>query len=123
VAPRELLGRGALVVCALVVGLRVFGALRRRLRSQRAAPLVASSRSPDRFEVVPAELGRILAEVARTTGGREQHEKTLAARLGALMARRELLSAGRAPLSSHRLPAEGTSLRELGKIVAEIEER
>lgn len=127
-ALRESLGRGTLVACALLVGLRLFGIVRKRLRAQRAAPLYAPCRSPDRFDVVPAELGRILAEVSMAAGSREQYEKGLAARLGALVERRARLwdrrasGSGNRPTAAEVPAAKGVSVGELDRIVSGIEE-
>jgi hypothetical protein len=124
----DLLARGALAACLLVLGWQLFAAVRGGLKAQRAAPLDAPSRGEWRSAVAPGELLRIRADVARARESREQFEKSLKRRLRSLAERRAAIAAGRKnPGASEERPArgesgKGPSVGELGEIVRSIEE-
>jgi hypothetical protein len=123
-------GNVILVVCALVVLLRLHAAVRRAVGATSGAPLVAATRGPERVDTVPAELRRVVSDIARTRESTGQYEKTLAPRLERLGERRARLAGGQktppqlVPRGGLlRRPARrGLTVGEIDRIVRTIEE-
>jgi hypothetical protein len=123
-------GRILLVVSVLLGGVRLFGAVRRGLRAQRGGLLEAASSSPDRGDVVPTELSRVMSEVAKGSESQSQYARSLAPRLARLAERRTSLSARPATPIDLRaaegrpgsVKTRGPSVREIGEMVRKIKE-
>jgi hypothetical protein len=123
-------GHTILVVCALVVLVRLHAAVRRAARVHRGEPLEAACRGSERTDIVPAELRRILSDVARTRESKEQYTKSLGPRLERLGERRARLGEGQKPPaqsplrdgSPRRAARRGLTVGEIDRIVRTIEE-
>jgi hypothetical protein len=117
-----------LTVCAAALLVRLTVAVRRGVRAVCGEPLAAVCRGAERADVVPEELRRISAEIARTRMNAAQYEETLGPRFSRLALRRAALAGGRKadvdgprekPAAGRR---RGMSAAEIGRIIRSLEE-